>query len=142
MRLWSLHPSYLDSKGLVALWREALLAQKVLQGKTVGYKNHPQLQRFSSAYNPLDTIATFLHHVAVEADYRNYHFDKAKIMGNTTASKIPVTSGQLCYELAHLLKKLKMRDQLQHSRLKDTMNITTHPLFYQVDGEIEQWEVT
>lgn len=33
MRLWTLHPKYLDTKGLVALWREALLAQKVLQGK-------------------------------------------------------------------------------------------------------------
>jgi len=30
MRLWSLHPRYLDAKGLVALWREGLLAQKVL----------------------------------------------------------------------------------------------------------------
>lgn len=32
MRLWSLHPSYLDAVGLVALWREGLLARKVLQG--------------------------------------------------------------------------------------------------------------
>lgn len=37
MRIWSLHPSYLDAKGLVALWRETLLAQKVLLGATVGY---------------------------------------------------------------------------------------------------------
>jgi hypothetical protein len=28
---------------LVAVWREGLLAQAVLQGKTNGYKNHPQL---------------------------------------------------------------------------------------------------
>ena len=41
MKLWSIHPKYLDAKGLVALWREALLAQKVLDGKTEGYKNHP-----------------------------------------------------------------------------------------------------
>jgi hypothetical protein len=33
MRLWSLHPEYLDANGLVALWREALLAQAFLQGK-------------------------------------------------------------------------------------------------------------
>jgi hypothetical protein len=45
MRLWSLHPSLLDAKGLVALWREALLAQKVLQGGTTGSRFHPQLQR-------------------------------------------------------------------------------------------------
>jgi hypothetical protein len=43
MRLWSLHPQYLDPQGLVALWREALLAQAVLRGKTRGYKHHPQL---------------------------------------------------------------------------------------------------
>ncbi|HKX52383.1 MAG TPA: pyrimidine dimer DNA glycosylase/endonuclease V [Nitrosospira sp.] len=37
MRLWTLHPRYLDTKGLVAAWREALLAQKVLSGLTSGY---------------------------------------------------------------------------------------------------------
>lgn len=30
MRLWSLHPSYLDRAGLLAVWREGLLAQSVL----------------------------------------------------------------------------------------------------------------
>ena len=39
MRLWSIHPKYLDCKGLVALWREALLAKKVLRGKTRKYAN-------------------------------------------------------------------------------------------------------
>lgn len=48
MRIWSVHPSLLDAKGLVACWRETLLAQKVLQGLTKGYKNHPQLDRFSN----------------------------------------------------------------------------------------------
>jgi hypothetical protein len=33
MRIWSLHPKYLDSKGLVALWRESLLAKNVLRDK-------------------------------------------------------------------------------------------------------------
>ena len=41
MRLWTLHPQYLDPRGLVALWREALLAQKVLLGRTRGYRAHP-----------------------------------------------------------------------------------------------------
>jgi hypothetical protein len=31
MRLWSLHPKYLDAKGLVAVWR--LLAKKVSKEK-------------------------------------------------------------------------------------------------------------
>jgi hypothetical protein len=47
MRLWSVHPRYLDRQGLTAAWREALLAQKVLTGTTRGYRNHPQLVRFT-----------------------------------------------------------------------------------------------
>ena len=46
MRLWSVHPRYLDTAGLTACWREALLAQKVLTGATRGYRRHPQLERF------------------------------------------------------------------------------------------------
>ncbi|MFP3165813.1 MAG: pyrimidine dimer DNA glycosylase/endonuclease V, partial [Nitrososphaeria archaeon] len=34
MRLWSLHPSFLDKQGILGVWREGLLAQKVLIGKT------------------------------------------------------------------------------------------------------------
>jgi hypothetical protein len=49
MRIWSIHPKYLDIKGLVALWREALLAKHVLEGRTKGYRNHPQLDRFKLA---------------------------------------------------------------------------------------------
>jgi len=30
MRLWSIHPKYLDRQGLLAVWRESLLAQSVL----------------------------------------------------------------------------------------------------------------
>ena len=60
MRLWSLHPSYLDSSGLVALWREGLLARKVLSGQTKGYIHHPQLQRFRETPHPLQTLDAYL----------------------------------------------------------------------------------
>jgi Pyrimidine dimer DNA glycosylase len=60
MRLWSIHPSFWDRQGLVAVWREALLAQKVLQGETKGYRSHPQLQRFRSSGDPLGAIAAYL----------------------------------------------------------------------------------
>src|SRR5665213_874155 len=56
MRLWTLHPRYLDAQGLVAAWREALLAQKVLEGATRGYTRHPQLIRFQSHPKPLEAI--------------------------------------------------------------------------------------
>ena len=56
MRLWSLHPKYLDSKGLVAVWREGLLALEVLKGNTKGYRSHPQLTRFLQEGNPVETM--------------------------------------------------------------------------------------
>ena len=67
MRLWSLHPKYLDTKGLVALWREGLLARKVLQGQTRGYKYHPQLERFKNHNKPVNAIDTYLLHVYNES---------------------------------------------------------------------------
>jgi hypothetical protein len=75
MRLWTIHPCYLDAQGLVALWREALLAQKVLQGKTKGYRHHPQLIRFQSRLRPEAAIAVYLAAVLVEAQHRGYNFD-------------------------------------------------------------------
>jgi len=59
MRLWSLHPKYLDAQGLVALWHEALLAKAVLRNETKGYRNHLQLERFRASSMPLLTINSF-----------------------------------------------------------------------------------
>jgi hypothetical protein len=79
MRLWTLHPKYLDARGLVALWREALLAQKVLRGATRGYKHHPQLLRFAGQTNPPAALAAYLKAVHDEAMERDYKFDARKI---------------------------------------------------------------
>lgn len=64
MRLWTVHPRYLGAKGLVAAWREALLAQKVLAGRTRGYRAHPQLRRFQAHPWPPGAIAAFLRGLA------------------------------------------------------------------------------
>jgi len=141
MRLWSIHPGYLDSKGLVALWREALLAQNVLLGKTKGYKNHPQLIRFKNADNSEAAIASYLRCVADEADKRNYKFDRGKIPISSECSRLEVAEGQLEYEFKHLLSKLKVRDPSRHEELKSIKKIETHPLFIKVNGGIEKWEV-
>lgn len=69
MRLWSLHPKYLDVKGLVALWREGLLARAVLKGKTKGYTNHTQLIRFKKQKNPVLFLDTFLNQVYLESKH-------------------------------------------------------------------------
>lgn len=141
MRLWSIDPHYLDSKGLVALWREALLAQKVLQGNTKGYKNHPQLERFKSQTRPVAAIATYLYSVYQEADARGYDFDKSKIDDSRMRKKIPVTQGQIDYEWQHLMKKLQARDPGHYKKICDSRNIVAHTLFEIVPGKLEDWEV-
>ena len=141
MRLWSIHPCYLDSKGLVALWRETLLAQKVLLGKTKGYKEHPQLFRFKNLDDPIKAISCYLHSIADEADSRKYKFNRNKIIKNDECTQIQVTERQIDYEFNHLLKKLKIRDVNRYNELKTLNRIDTHPLFSRIDGDIEEWEI-
>ena len=140
MRLWSLHPSYLDSKGLVALWREGLLAQKVLQGKTKGYRNHPQLERFKAHRNPKAAIATYLYGVYLEAKARDYSFDKTKLGKKRTTQKVAVTRGQLKYELEWLTSKLKARDPKHLKTLGVNRSVKAHPYFRIIAGKISSWE--
>jgi hypothetical protein len=141
MRIWSLHPQYLDAKGLVALWRETLLAQRVLLGETRGYRNHPQLARFKNHPDPLAAIAAYLQGVLREAEQRGYHFNASKILRKGTKARIRVTDGQIDYELVHLRKKLKVRDRAACERLAQTEHPLAHPLFNVVSGEVEDWEV-
>lgn len=141
MRLWSIHPSYLDAKGLVALWREALLAQNVLLGKTKGYKNHPQLIRFKAAENAAGAIAGYLEAVADEADRRGYRFDRNKIIHERLNGSITVTTGQLDYEFKHLLEKLRIRDAVRYEQLFTITRIELHPIFNKVTGNREDWEI-
>ena len=144
MRLWSIHPKYLDSKGLVALWREGLLAKKVLEGKAKGYKNHPQLERFKNFPNPILAINSYLYYVLKEAQKRGYRFNRQKIkIKKILKRKIPVTNGQKEFEFQHLLLKLKRRDKKQYFYLlkfKRNGKILVNPLFYVVRGKKEKWE--
>jgi hypothetical protein len=140
MRLWSLHPSYLDSKGLVAVWREALLARKVLQGKTRGYRHHPQLIRFQAQKNPKRMIEAYLWDIYEEADRRGYQFDAHKLSKIRCTSKIQVTTGQLLYELNHLKRKLKQRDLKHYRKMAKVKTPLAHPLFRIVPGGVAEWE--
>lgn len=142
MRLWSLHPRYLDSRGLVALWREALLAQAVLGGRTSGYRYHPQLVRFRSHPRPLAAIAEYLCGVLTEAQRRNYHFADGAIGPARTSRRIAVTRGQMEHEWKHLLRKLRKRDPERYRRLRGLKRPTPHPLFRVVPGPVESWEKT
>lgn len=143
MRLWSLHPTYLDTKGLLACWRETLLAQKVLDSKTTGYRNHPQLQRFRATEDPLAEIGNYLQGLALEADARGYNFNRALILrppADGPLRLLTVTTGQVCYERGHLCTKLAVRDPEREVRLAAADPPALHPAFGAVPGDIESWE--
>ena len=140
MRLWTIHPKYLDRMGLVAVWREGLLAQAVLEGKTKGYKNHPQLIRFKTHHEPLRAISYYLHVIHQEATARGYKFDVSKINHDGVPLPIQTTSGQLDFEEKHLLSKLKKRCKNRFDVLVKIKNVIPHPLFEIVTGDIEDWE--
>jgi hypothetical protein len=140
MRIWSLHPEYLDAKGLVALWREGLLAQAVLSEKTKGYINHPQLLRFRGQPSPVGCIAEYLRAVYEESVIRGYRFDAAKINHARSYGQLIITDCQLQFEWSHLMEKLKIRSPDRHVQLLSVITPQPHPLFRVVNGEIEMWE--
>ena len=140
MRLWSVDPGYLDARGLVALWREALLAQAVLRGRTSGYRHHPQLHRFRAQPSPCGAIADYLRFIHAEAARRGYAFASGKIGRARGAGIITVTRGQLEHEWHHLLAKLASRDPELRHRLARLTRPQPHPLFRVVSGDVEAWE--
>lgn len=144
MRIWSLHPRYLDAPGLVALWRETLLAKAVLCGKTRGYRHHPQLQRFRLHPEPLAAIDTYLAAIHAESVHRGYRFDAARAGTLHTRTSLPVTTGQLRHEWLHLLGKLSHRNPVLYRHWAESIEEEgfpdPHPLFEAVTGPVESWE--
>ena len=147
MRLWSVHPRYLDRQGLTACWREALLAQAVLAGRTTGYRNHPQLERFRAAPDHARAIGAYLAAIADEAAERGYRFDRTRIdrppaddVGAAVVEPIPVTDGQLAHEWAHLRAKLDARSPEAAARWTDVVGPDPHPSFVVVPGPVAPWE--
>jgi hypothetical protein len=141
MRLWSVHPRLLDAKGLVALWRETLLAKHVLLGKTKGYRHHPQLLRFKECKRPVDAINQYLATIYETAVDRGYHFDPRKVDWQFKSTKIDIPRGQVVFETEHLLKKLKLRDQEQHKIVLRQKRLSCHPIFRVVPGGVADWEI-
>src|ERR1700690_44836 len=140
MRLWTLHPKYLDPKGLVAAWREALLAQKVLGGGTKGYRHHPQLIRFRAQPDSLGAIGAFLEGLEREAGRRGYRFDASKILHTGSAVRIAETKGQLLLEWRHLKGKLRARSPRIARELGAIAAPEAHPMFRMVRGGPRPWE--
>ncbi len=141
MRLWTIGPQFLDTKGLVALWREGLLAKAVLEGKTKGYQHHPQLIRFRAHSTPVAAVCNYLHSVLEESRTRGFHFDGTKLPSRVIPVKtIEESKGQLFYEWQHLLKKLLTRAPVHYHRFSSITSPNPHPLFTIVPGEIKSWE--
>lgn len=131
---------YLDPPGLAALWREALLAQKVLEGLTRGYKQHPQLFRFRRSGQALPAIGNYLFHVWQESQRRGYNFSPEKIHARDEQVYFMLNKGQLEYEFGHLLHKLERRSPQRYQALAGVKDIKPHPLFILRQGGIEDWE--
>jgi pyrimidine dimer DNA glycosylase len=142
MRLWTIHPQYLDTKGLLAAWREGLLAQKVLLGQTRGYTRHPQLRRFQTTSSPTRTIASYLAGIANEAERRGYKFNRAKIGICECETSLVETRGQLLFEWSHLKRKLRDRAPRFYRAHCKIEIPQAHPLFRIVAGPIQDWEKT
>lgn len=141
MRLWTIHPRYLDTKGLLAAWREGLLAQKVLQNQTRGYRNHPQLKRFKASPDSNGAIASYLRSLHREAVKRGYNFNEDKIGPAEFSGTIACTRGQLLYEWLHLKEKLRRRDAQRFRELESVEEPEPHPLFNIIEGDREDWEI-
>jgi hypothetical protein len=140
MRLWTVHPKYLDARGLGAVWREALLARAVLRGRTRGYKRHPQLERFRQAPSPLRALNAYLAAVYLEAQRRGYHFDRKKLGRQAIVQRLAATQGQLAYEWAHLRRKLRRRSPAWLRSLRAVRSPEPHPLFLVSPGPMAPWE--
>lgn len=140
MRLWSIHPRYLDAAGLVALWREALLARAVLRGKTVGYRHHPQLLRFQQHAAPRSAISAYLGAIHDESLRRGYAFDRGKVGPRRRVRPITTTRGQIAYEWQHLLRKLKSRSPKHYLQMRHIRSPQCHPFVRRRAGPIEPWE--
>ena len=142
MRIWTLHPKYLDPQGLVALWREALLARAVLRGETTGYRHHPQLHRFQGHVTPRTAINAYLAAVLLEADSRGYSFNRNKVGPVRGQIQLDSTTDQLRYEWRHLLHKLQVRSPDHYLRWRSITAPEPHPIFRIHTGLVESWERT
>jgi hypothetical protein len=113
VRLWSLHPKYLDA---------------------------PQLHRFREHPSPRRAIDAWLAGLHAEATLRGYSFDRSKIGPLYKLTRIPVTRGQIDYEWRHLKRKLARRSPAQLAKVKLVRRPHCHPLLCARPGPIAAWE--
>jgi hypothetical protein len=146
VRLWSIHPKYLDAKGLVACWKEALEAQDYIWGDRKGgrHENHPALNRFHWHQNPKHAISGYLAAILEEAAERGFNYNASLIrypLGR--CQRIYVSTAQLSFERQHLKKKLEERNQTEKlNQLLHKGLPAQHPLFLRLYEPVSfPWEL-
>jgi hypothetical protein len=156
VRLWSIHPEYLDRMGLLGLWREALLAQQVLHGETENYKNHSHMQRFYALpkEDAMQYMSDYLFFVWQEGKLRGYklnvnHIKDPRNGGSLSGSPrklFTVSSGQLALEYQILCMRTRNRDHKHFLGLEDKYPShrmwvpKPNPVFTLIHGRKEEWE--
>jgi hypothetical protein len=111
----------------------------VLYGRTVGYRRHPQLERFRACGLPRAAIDAYLMAVHAEAVARGYDFDRTKFR-KKECRVIPVTKGQLEYEWDWLMGKLRKRSPAVYRLHRAVSAPRPHPLFRVRPGPRAEWE--
>lgn len=130
MSLWSVHPRYLDNKGLISAWNRGLQLQKQLSTEPARNTGNSQLIMFSRQEKPLHAIGSYLSFIASEGCRRGYKFTHEKILyPNFDEELLPIDSEQLRSENQMLQNRLKTRDKNRYQQLSSQSWPETHPLF-------------
>jgi hypothetical protein len=141
MRIWSIHPKYLDSKELLNLWNETIQAKNEFLTKFSGHFSNKQLERFLDLKNPLEAINSYMSSIYREAVKRDFSVDDSFMDWDFDDSiQIPVTAGQISHEISKLKSRLRERDEKKLQKLNGRTFLELHPIFYSVPGTIEEWE--
>lgn len=130
MRLWSIHPKYLDKHALIALWREGLLAQKALSGKGLVDEANVQLVRFKKSANPVRAIGSYLSFVASEGAKQGCKLNHERILQPNFEAKFMTTDvAQMELEVEQLKARMKTRNKDKFKLLTDVHKFEANPVF-------------
>ncbi len=137
MKLWSLHPRHMDHTRLLALWRTALAARDIIEGRASDYRVDRSIYRFMGRLDSDRAINTYIYYIWLEAKGRGYRFAREEALKKElidTEIKIPVTSGQLLFEAWKLLTKISQTNPDWISRLAIEKCFEANPVFRVVEG--------
>jgi hypothetical protein len=139
MRIWTVHPRYLDVKGFVALWRETLLGMETLKKHVkcqhyIPWYKHPQLAPFKAQSDPILYISNYLYLVLEESRRRNYNFDGSKLDAIPYCENLPLIKASrevLVHEWLVCLGRYRVRSPKWFEEVKDIspLEVDPHPLY-------------